>query len=175
MNDSLLATKLYIPPPRPNWVLRPRLLHRLDEGLDQGCRLTLVSAPAGYGKTALVCQWIERLGKPIGWLSIDQGDNDLARFLSYLVSAFERADKALGAGLRALLQAPQIPAAEAVLTALINRAGGLEQDMVLVLDDLHFLHARQVHDALVFLVEHLPPNVHLAQVLCNCKANRRKR
>ena len=89
MSNVLLLTKLYIPPPRPNIVLRPRLIERLNEGLSAGCKLTLISAPAGFGKTTLVSEWVAGCERPVAWLSLDEGDNDPTRFLTYLVAALQ--------------------------------------------------------------------------------------
>ena len=87
MSTPILTTKLYIPPPRPKAVLRPRLIERLNEGLQR--KLTLISAPAGFGKTTLVSEWVAGCGRPVAWLSLDEGDNDPARFLTYLVAALQ--------------------------------------------------------------------------------------
>ena len=89
MSTPILATKLYIPPPRPKVVLRPRLIERLNEGLSSGRKLTLISAPAGFGKTTLVSEWVAGCERPVAWLSLDEGDNDPARFLTYLVAALQ--------------------------------------------------------------------------------------
>ena len=89
MSEPLLLTKLYVPPPRPQIVLRPRLVERLNEGLALGRKLTLISAPAGFGKTTLVSEWASECGLPVTWLSLDEGDNDTTRFLTYLVAALQ--------------------------------------------------------------------------------------
>ncbi len=89
MSTPILATKLYIPPPRAKIVLRPRLIERLNEGLSSGRKLTLISASAGFGKTTLVSEWIASCGRPVAWLSLDEGDNDPTRFLTYLVAALQ--------------------------------------------------------------------------------------
>ena len=89
MSTPILATKLYIPPPRAKIVLRPRLIERLNEGLSSGRKLTLISASAGFGKTTLVSEWIAGCGRPVAWLSLDEGDNDPTRFLTYLVAALQ--------------------------------------------------------------------------------------
>ena len=128
MIDQLLATKLYIPPVRPSRVSRPRLLQRLDEGLAMGCKLTLISASAGFGKTTLVSDWIAGCGRPVAWLSLDEGDNDPTRFLAYVVAALqtlalsedEGIAPKIGAGVLAALQSPQPPPFESILTALLN-------------------------------------------------------
>ena len=173
MPTPTLATKLYIPPPRPKVVLRPRLIERLNEGLRQnqgfGRKLTLISAPAGFGKTTLVSEWVAGCGRPIAWLSLDEGDNDPTRFLTYLVAALqtlalsrvEGLAPSVGAGVLAALQSPQPPPAEALLTALINEIATVPESFVLVLDDYHLIEAKPVDDALAFLVEHLPPQMHL--------------
>jgi LuxR family transcriptional regulator, maltose regulon positive regulatory protein len=158
----ILATKLYVPPARRRSVARPRLIARLDDGLAAGNRLTLVSAPAGFGKTTLVGEWVATCGRAVAWLSLDEGDSDPARFLTYLVAALRTVDPGIGEGLMAVLQSPQPPPIETMLTALINEAGAIPRDVVLVLDDYHVLDAKPVDDALGFLVEHLPPRVHLA-------------
>ena len=109
MSEPLLLTKLYVPPPRPNIVLRPRLIERLNEGLSAGRKLTLISAPAGFGKTTLVSEWIASCGQPVAWLSLDEGDNDPTRFLTYLVAALQTIAPKIGEGMLASLQSPQPP------------------------------------------------------------------
>ncbi len=108
MSTAILATKLYIPPPRPKVVSRPRLIERLNEGLQR--KLTLISAPAGFGKTTLVSEWLATCARPAAWLSLDEGDNDLTRFLTYLVTALQTIVPTIGEGMLAVLQSPQ-PAA----------------------------------------------------------------
>jgi len=174
MTIPLLQTKLYIPPVRPERVSRPRLIERLDEGLDLGHRLTLVSAPAGFGKTTLLSEWLRgmearrTLPPRAAWLSLDEGDNDPARFLAYLVAALQAVAPNLGDELSGMLQSPQPAPPEGTLADLINQvtALGLEQSasasFVLALDDYHLITAQPVHDALTFLLDHLPDNVHLA-------------
>src|ERR687886_26359 len=118
MSTPILATKLYIPPPRPNSVLRPRLIERLNEGLHR--KLTLISAPAGFGKTTLVSQWLAGGSRPAAWLSLDEGDNDFARFLTYLVAALQTIAPTFGEEVSGLLQSPQPSPPEAILTTLLN-------------------------------------------------------
>src|SRR5690349_781856 len=114
MSAPILATKLYIPPPRTKLVPRPRLTGQLNEGLERG--LTLVSAPAGFGKTTLVSEWVAGCERPVAWLSLDEGDNDPARFLAYLVAALQTIAPDIGAGVLRTLQSPQPPPAESILT-----------------------------------------------------------
>jgi LuxR family maltose regulon positive regulatory protein len=157
----ILATKLYIPPSRQRVVVRPRLVERLNEGLAAGHKLTLVSAPAGFGKTTLVSEWVAGCGRPVAWLSLDEGDSDPSRFLTYLVAALQTVASGIGEGILTVLQSPEHPPPESTLTALLNDVSAIPSDVVLVLDDYHVLDAKPVDDALAFLVEHLPPQMHL--------------
>src|SRR6202165_3435336 len=159
MSTSILATKLYLPRLRPNVVSRPRLLERLNAGLHR--KLTLIAAPAGFGKTTLVSEWVEGIDRPTAWLSLDEGENDPARFLAYLVAALQTIAATLGEGVLGVLQSPQPPPPEAILTALLNEITTLPDHFVLVLDDYHVIDAKPVDMALAYLVEHLPPHMHL--------------
>ena len=159
MPTPILATKLYVSPPRPKAVLRPRLIERLNEGLQR--RLILVSAPAGFGKTTLLGEWLAGCGRAGAWLSLDEGDSDPTRFLTYLVASLQTIAVDIGEGLLGALQSPQPPPTESILTALLNEIAAVEDDFVLVLDDYHVVDARAVEDALAFLIEHLPPRMHL--------------
>src|SRR6266478_6592317 len=159
MPTPILATKLYIPPLRPNVVIRPRLLERLNEGLHRN--LTLISAPAGFGKTTLVSEWVEGIERPTAWLSLDEGENDPARFLTYLVAALQTIAATIGEGVLGALQSPQPPPPEAILTALLNDLTTIQDQFVLVLDDYHVIDAKPIDQALTFLLEHLPPQMHL--------------
>src|SRR5437868_12055393 len=118
MSTLILSTKLYIPPPPPKVVPRPRLIERLNEGIHR--KLTLISAPAGFGKTTLVSAWVAGCDLPVAWLSLDEGDNDPARFLTYLVAALRTVAPKIGEGVLGVLQAPQPPPIEPILTALLN-------------------------------------------------------
>jgi LuxR family maltose regulon positive regulatory protein len=160
----MLATKLYVPPPRPNAVLRPHLVGRLREGLASGRKLTLISAPAGYGKTTLVSAWVAEAEQPVAWLSLDERDSDPTRFLTYLVAALQTVAPGIAAGILSALQAPQPVSIEALLTTLLNELAALAADLVLVLDDYHAIEAKEVDSALAFLVEHLPPRLHVVIV-----------
>lgn len=160
MPTPVLATKFFIPPARPNAVSRSRLITRLNEGLHR--KLTLISAPAGFGKTSLASAWVASCGRQAAWLSLDDGDNDPTRFLSHLIAALQTIAPAIGAGVVGLLQSPQPPAIEALLPALLNELATLPQPALLVLDDYHLLDARPIDQALGSLVEHLSPQLHLA-------------
>ncbi len=155
----ILATKLYIPRLRPNVVSRPRLLELLNEGLHR--KLTLIAAPAGFGKTTLVSEWVEGIERPTAWLSLDEGDNDPTRFLTYLAAASQTIAPNIGEGVLGVLQSSQPPPPEAMLTALLNEITTLPDHFVLVLDDYHVIDAKPVDQALTYLVEHLPPQMHL--------------
>ena len=156
----ILATKLYAPPPRPKVVPRSRLIEQLDGGLHR--KLTLISAPAGFGKTTLVSEWIADCERPVAWLSLDDGDNDPTRFLTYLVAALQTVAEDFGEGVLAVLQSSLPPSTESILTALLNEIATIPCDFIFVLDDYHVIDAKPVDDALAFLVEHLPPQMHLA-------------
>src|SRR6266446_4572656 len=159
MPTPILATKLDIPPLRPNVVIRPRLLERLNEGLHRN--LILISAPAGFGKTTLVSEWVEGIERPTAWLSLDEGDNDPTRFLTYLVAALQTIAATIGEGVSGVLHSPQPPPTEAILTALLNDITTMKDHFVLVFDDYHVIEAKAVDHALTFLLEHLPPHMHL--------------
>jgi LuxR family maltose regulon positive regulatory protein len=165
--ELLLQTKLYIPPLRPNLVPRPHLIERLNQGLQLGRKLTLVSAPAGFGKTTLVSEWIAGNERPVAWLSLEEGDNDPSRFLAYLVAALQTVVADIGKGMVADLQSPQPPPTESILTALLNEITAVPDNFILVLDDYHLIDAAPVNAstsidiALSFLLEHQPPQMHL--------------
>ena len=167
MSMPILTTKLYIPPPRPNLVLRSRLIERLYNGLHR--KLTLIAAPAGFGKTTLVSEWIATSDRPTAWLSLDEADSELTHFLTYLISALQTAVLSgtegvaltIGDGVLAMLQSPQPPPTNSLLTALLNELATIPINLNLVLDDYHLLDAIAIDEALTFLLDHLPPQVHL--------------
>jgi LuxR family maltose regulon positive regulatory protein len=159
MAAPVLVTKLFLPRPRPGVVPRPRLIERLNAGLHR--TLTLIAAPAGFGKTTLVGAWVAGCGRATAWLSLDEGDNDLPRFLLHLVAAIRTVAAGSGDAVLAALQSPQPPPTEALLTALLNEVARAPDGFILVLDDYHLIDAEPVDRALVFLLEHLPPQLHL--------------
>ena len=161
--DSLLLTKLSVPSARSTLVSRPRLGERLYEGL--GRKLTLISAPAGFGKTTLLSAWPDAPSgndRPVAWLSLDPGDNDPARFWRYFITAVDQLQPGSGETALALLGSPQAPPIEAILTTLLNELVDLSTDAVLVIDDYHLIESQTIHEALTFLIDHLPPRMHLA-------------
>ncbi|HEY6410396.1 MAG TPA: LuxR family transcriptional regulator, partial [Ktedonobacteraceae bacterium] len=155
----ILATKLYLPPLRPNVVSRPRLLERLNEGLHG--KLTLIAAPAGFGKTTLVSEWVAGCDRQVAWLSLDKGESDPTLFLTYLVAALQTIAPTIGEGVLGVLQSPQPPPTASILTTLLNQITTISDQFILVLDDYHVLEAKAVDQALTYLVEHLPPQMHL--------------
>jgi LuxR family transcriptional regulator, maltose regulon positive regulatory protein len=162
LHDPLVTTKLALPPARPALVPRPRLMDRLEAGLQR--KLTLIAAPAGYGKTTLVSAWHATApgsAWPLAWLSLDVGDNDVARFWSYAITALQTLHAGLGADALALLQSPQPAPLTTVLTLLINALAALPAPVALVLDDYHAITAPAIHQSLTFLLEHQPPQLRL--------------
>ena len=171
MAASILVTKLFAPPTRTKLVHRPDLLERLSDGLDR--KLTLLSAPAGFGKTTLVSHWVENLqgnneidGQPIKvtWLSLDGDDNDPVCFLTYFIAALNQSkdiETDIGQGALNLLQSPQPPSANNILISLINDLAVIPNKIIFVLDDYHLIESKEIHQALIFLLENLPPQLHL--------------
>ena len=162
MPDPLLETKLYAPRPRPGLVHRSRLSERLDRGVES--KLTLVSAPAGFGKTTLLAEWLASVpseGWSTAWLSLDQGDNEPATFWTYLITALQTVAPGIGASALPLLQAGQPPSIEAGLAALLNELSAVPDDVVLVLDDYHAIDAHDIQGGMAYLLEHLPHQVHV--------------
>ena len=146
-----------MPPPRSNAVHRSRLVAQINEGLERS--LTLVSAAAGFGKTTLLSEWAESCGRPVAWLSLDERDAELARFLAYLVAALQTVAPGIGSGVLGVLRSPQAPPVDVLMTALLNEVAAIPHRFVLVLDDYHLADAKPVDDALSFLLRHLPPQM----------------
>ncbi len=172
MITPVLATKLYIPQPGPKVVARSELIERLNESLRQNRgfarKLTLISAPAGFGKTTLVSEWVagcKRLEPEIrvAWLSLDKGDNDPTCFLNYLVAALQTAGPKVGERILGTLQSSQsqLPPIESLLTNLLNDLTAISDNLMLVLDDYHVIENQSLNEAIAFLIEHLPPHLHL--------------
>jgi LuxR family transcriptional regulator, maltose regulon positive regulatory protein len=164
MSVTLLTTKFFIPPPDPRRVPRAHLRARLDEGLEAAKRLTLISAPAGYGKTTLVCDWIATQSSSksnFAWLALDPEDNDPSLLMAYLLAAFQKGFAALGADAGALLESPQPVAPQIFMTALINDLAQLQPPVTLVLDDYQFINNPAVHEIIAYLLDHLPSGIHL--------------
>jgi len=166
MGSDLLQTKLFIPPLRLNLVPRPHLVDQLNQRLKLGSKLTLLSAPAGFGKTTLVTNWLHDADLQIAWLSLDEGDNDPARFLSYIVAALNKTNIGINKSVQSMLASPQRPSNEMVMGALINdiSAKGTQSELVLVLDDYHLIEDQSIHKTLSYLIEHQPPQLHLVLI-----------
>ena len=161
MEASLLTTKLNIPPARANLVARPRLIERLQESLS--FNLVLISAPAGFGKTTLVSEWVHSSQPPVptAWLSLEHRENDPVRFWEYFIAALRTLKPTAGEAALSLLHAPEPYPTESILTALINDITGIRKDFIVVLDDYHLIVAESVHAGIAFLLDHLPPKMHL--------------
>ncbi len=159
MLNTILATKLYIPEVRPQAVVRHRLMERLEVSLHG--KLTLISAPAGFGKTTLISEWISQSGHRTAWLSLDEGDSDPLRFLTYTIAALQTLAPQIGVGILEMLQASQSPPIYALLTTLLNEITTISERFVLILDDYHLVDSKTIDDALAFVLERQPPNMHL--------------
>jgi len=161
MYPPLLSTKLYIPPRRAGFLSRPRLVERLNRGLES--TLILISAPPGYGKTTLVAEWIRLYDLDAAWVSLDEGDNDFVRYTRYLIAALQTLHPSIGKATRAMLELPQPRTVDSVLTPLINEIASVftSNPVLLVLDDYHLIQNQAVHDATAFLLEHLPPHARM--------------
>ena len=162
MAFSLLKNKLYIPQTRPDLVSRPRLIERLNAGMDS--KLILISAPAGFGKTTLLCEWVKETGLPTGWFSLDEEDNDFTRFLTYLIKALQGIYSDIDETPLELLRAPQNPSVQGAFTVLLNQLEEIPFDFLLVLDDYHLIEDQTIHQAMDFLISYLPSKMHLVIV-----------
>lgn len=163
MPYQVLSTKLYIPPIQASLVQRPRLVQHLESGYRSGRRVTLVSAPAGFGKTTVIREWITDtdLGKPFGWLSLDDGDNDPVRFLVYLVSAIQKVDAKIGKSILTSLNSSQIPPLLDLVETLINEISFESKPFLIILDDYHLIKKVEVHSILQLLLKRQPEVLHL--------------
>lgn len=159
MKETVLQTKLFTPPVRPLSIPRPHLIQKLNNGLSG--KLTLVSAPPGFGKTTLVSSWLQQSQRPFTWLSLDKEDNDPTRFLTYLFAALQKIEGNVGQTAISLLHSPQSPPPEMLLTLLINDLAALPAPIILTLEDYHTINNLDIHKALAFLLDNLPFQLHL--------------
>lgn len=157
--NEILSTKIQIPRAPEKRVIRSGLLERLDQVLTR--KLALVSAPAGYGKTMLLSEWVSQLNVPTAWVSLDASDADVTRFLFYIIAALQTIDPNIGQTTQDILQPPKPASVPTVLTILINDIVRCLDDCALVLDDYHLIESQSVHDAVTFLLDHLPTQMHL--------------
>jgi len=155
----MLLTKLHIPPVIQNIVHRPELYEKLNTGLNR--KLILISAPAGFGKTTLLSDWINQQNIPTAWFSIDKSDNDPVVFLSYLISGIQNIHSRFGQGALQLLNTPNHSSVESIASLLINEIFTIDQNFLLVLDDFHLIENRNVLDLVAYLLEHISDNVHI--------------
>jgi LuxR family maltose regulon positive regulatory protein len=162
---SLLRTKLYAPPPRLDLVKRGRLLAELNTLLvgsaGFGRNLTLIAAPAGYGKTTLASQWLQTIDLPVAWLSLDPDDNDPTRFFRYLIAAFQTAAPDAIREPPSLAGAGPVSSIDTLTTEIINNLSAMPTPMMLVLDDYHVIESRAIHHQLTSVLEHQPANLHM--------------
>jgi LuxR family maltose regulon positive regulatory protein len=166
MPYQVLSTKLYVPPIHPGLVRRPRLVQHLESGYQGGKRVTLVSAPAGFGKTTLIREWMAASDhkRPFGWLSLDDGDNDPTRFLIYLVCAIQKVNEKLGQSIQASLQSSQVPPLIGLVETLINEISFEEKPILIVLDDYHVIKNAEVHSLMQLFLKQQPDAVHLVLI-----------
>lgn len=165
MDNQLLTMKLYAPPLRPGLVHRLRLLEKMNMGLQDGKRLTLITAPAGYGKTTIALEWLANLDRTYSWLSLDRADNHPYQFLTYLIAALGQVDEKVRQVLESILkeqtEQDEATRVHSLLTALVNQLAKIQTPLILVLDDYHTITDLAVHEALGFILEHQPPHMHL--------------
>src|SRR4051812_38803810 len=150
----LLTTKLTLPMVQPGTVVRQRLIDLLNQGIQR--RVTLVAAPAGFGKTSLLSAWAQQVQTPVGWVALDEGDNDPVRFWSYMITALDSAHPGVGASSLAVLRSPQAGSIERALTLVVNALATLSEPITLVLDDCHVIRSSVVYQTLTFVIDHLP-------------------
>jgi len=160
MSATLLQTKLFVPPLRPGLVARKRLIEKLDQVCSPGCHAVILTAPAGFGKTTLITQWIETQAWPVSWLSLDENDNLLPRFFRYLVAAFQKIAPSMGQAAQALIGASRLDVEE-IINSLANEASASPRPFVIVLDDYHNIHEQAIHQAVRILLDALPPQTRL--------------
>ncbi|MEG6523383.1 LuxR C-terminal-related transcriptional regulator [Desulfotomaculum sp. 1211_IL3151] len=161
MNNSLLAAKFYMPAPQSGSVERSRLVALLNERAHSGTKITIVSAPPGYGKTTLVSGWLNRADHPYAWLSLDEGDNDPTRFFTYMIAAVESATGISGAALTDVLRSSNLPPVENIVTLLGNTIASSEIPFILVLDDYHVIRNVFIHEVIQKVLDYLPPVMNL--------------
>lgn len=161
MVHPILATKLYVPHPNPNLVIRMHLIERLNEGATK--KLILISAPAGFGKSTLLSSWVAQRESTtrIAWLTLDESDNDIVRFMSYFIAALQKIEPEIGSGLISAIQDHGDPNPEIILTHLLNEIDLLTDDVIMIIDDYHVIDSKIIDQVITFLLDHLPSKFHL--------------
>ena len=162
MPATILTTKLHVPAIRREFVPRPRLLAQLDAGTQR--KLTLISAPAGFGKSTLVAEWLANGFSHVAWVSLDDGDNEARQFWMYVIAAFQQLNPEIGMDAAEILNAAQLRTTQPVVINLLNDLAQSQEKIILVLDDYHLIENQHIHDMLVFLLAHQPPNLHLVLI-----------
>lgn len=154
-----LRTKLFLPAPEPAFLSRPRLLQRVNESLS--CKLTLISAPVGYGKTTFLREWAKQSSQPVAWLTVEEADNDPVRFWSYVIAALQTIHESIGQRTLSQLQKTIAPPLEIPLTGLMNDLASKLQPFIFILDDYHCIKESAIHHSLRFFLDQQPPSLHL--------------
>lgn len=164
MPDPLLLTKLYLPPARANRVIRTRLVHRLEEGLRQNHHLTLVSAPAGFGKTTCISEWVNTLSIPVTWLALDSADDDPGHFFTYFIAALQKVDARIGQEVEGALHSGEVPSLNILSAVLSNDILRVPTRFILVLDDFHAIQSHFILDFIDRLLTNQPEPLHLVMI-----------
>jgi len=159
--SPILKTKLFLPTSRPNTVSRSLLIRKISEGIELGGKLTLVSAPAGYGKTTLVTEWLKTVNRECAWVSMDSGDNDPKRFFTYLIESLKSLLEGFDQDISSLIESPQLPTPEILATLLLNRLVSMDSPSVLAIDDYHMITNDYLHRTIEFMIENCPPLFHI--------------
>ena len=161
MAETLLTTKFYVPPLRSELISRRHLVEKLMQGLD--CSLILVSAPAGYGKTTVLSDLVHNIEPDIKttWISLDSTDNDPVTFWNYFITALGNIEQGIGDDALSILHSPGSSPTDLLLTTLINEINKITSDFFFILDDYHVIESQPVHEAVTFILDHIPGKMHL--------------
>ena len=157
--SPFIRTKLYRPRLGQDLITRPHLVQRLHKGAER--KLTLISAPAGYGKTVLASTWADECACPVAWLSLDENDNELGRFLNYFINAVQTISDDFFAQTKELVKGQQLPSLDIIATRLVNEAAEFSQPILIILDDFHVISNQRLHQLISLLIQYLPANLHL--------------
>lgn len=161
MGLTILKTKLFIPPLQDTVIPRPRITDRIESSVRSGKALTLIAAPAGFGKTTVVSDWVQTSGRRVAWFSLDESDDEVARFWGYVIVALRNLQPDFGPGLFSALTASPPPPIRSLMPELINHLVEIADPLILVLDDYHVISNPEIHDSLSYILDHRPPQFHL--------------